>query len=466
MVDGTLASANLRRTRSVVATSLVTWIIAQPFGCSPDDSGEVTDGGGCNGGRSLPSEDESGESTGTDGTTEPATSESTVGDGVCGDGVVNEGEACDDGNKADDDGCPSGPIGGCEATATCGDGIVFSEVEACDDGNEVTGDGCEADCSPTPTAECGNGIMEAGEACDDSNSIETDACPSGPLGKCVAPASCGDGFVWDGMEGCDDANTSEEDECPSGAVGACAATASCGDGFVWAGMEGCDDANMAEDDGCPSGEAGQCVAEASCGDGFVWAGTEDCDDANDEDTDSCNDDCRAPRWVFISSTVGGGGLGGVDGADSQCQSLADGAGLGGTYMAWLTGSDENSAPATRFGSATFAGWYMLATDPPTPVARGWQELTSPNDDIPSDYLQTAIVIDENGLDVIDANAWTNTTPTGTRQGDDHCLDWSASDGDQVGQTGRAKSDLLGEKWTVNASVACNFGARLYCFQTG
>jgi cysteine-rich repeat protein len=65
----------------------------------------------------------------------------------CGDGVVEGGEACDDGNTVDGDGCdatcrPSG----------CGSGRV-SGSEECDDGNVIGGDGCSAECRREP--QCG-----------------------------------------------------------------------------------------------------------------------------------------------------------------------------------------------------------------------------------------------------------------------------------------------------------------------
>jgi MYXO-CTERM domain-containing protein len=58
---------------------------------------------------------------------------------------------------------------------------------------------------------CGNGITETGEACDDGvDNASTAAC----LSNCAA-ASCGDGFVHDGVEECDDGNTEDGDECPA-----------------------------------------------------------------------------------------------------------------------------------------------------------------------------------------------------------------------------------------------------------
>jgi len=268
------------------------------------------------------------------------------------------------------------------------------------------------------------------------------------------------------MEGCDDGNGVEEDACPSGAVSNCLAEASCGDGFVWAEMEGCDDGNVDDSDSCPSG-AGACKTAASCGDGYVQAGAEDCDDMNDEDLDACNDACASPRWVFVTSDnpVNNGNLGGVAGADAYCQMFATDAGLPGTYMAWLTGEDPTSAPATRFGSTEFKGWYLLPSDPPTPVALGWVDLTSPNDDMPANYLQNAIHIAENGADVADGSVWTNTNPDGTQpMMGMHCESWTSLSGDDQGMVGRAKAGLIEKVWTTESAGKCNGGNRLYCFQ--
>ena len=402
----------------------------------------------------------------TDASSTGDSSETTVSPGGCGDGVEDPGEECDDGNKEDGDGCPDGAMGKCEA-ARCGDGLVWAGKEACDDGNMVDGDGCEADCTYTPT-ECGNGVKEAGEACDDGNVVEEDACPSGAMGQCKAAAGCGDGFVWMGMEACDDGNAEETDACPSGGQGQCLGEASCGDGLVWAGMEKCDDSNMDDDDACPSGQ-GQCLEEASCGDGFVRAGMEECDDGNAEELDACGNMCAAPRWVFVTSGAGpngpNGNLGGVAGADSYCQTLAEAAGLDGTYMAWLTGADPASAPATRFASTEFKGWYLLPTDPPTPVALGWADLTSANEDVPANYLQSAIHISEKGLDVGEASTWTNTNPDGTQEGPNtHCTDWTEGLISVKGVQGFVSPSLLDLMWTNATEQTCQNGARLYCFQ--
>lgn len=62
-------------------------------------------------------------------------------------------------------------IGAYEATP-CGDGTMEAG-EACDDGNGVDGDGCDSNCTVTA---CGNGITTAGEQCDDGNLAAGDCC--------------------------------------------------------------------------------------------------------------------------------------------------------------------------------------------------------------------------------------------------------------------------------------------------
>src|SRR5262245_54612628 len=75
----------------------------------------------------------------------------------------------EDGNgRADcnDPACRSLPV----CRAVCGNGVLEAG-EACDDGNTIDGDGCDHNCTFTA---CGNGIVTTGEACDDGNTIDGD----------------------------------------------------------------------------------------------------------------------------------------------------------------------------------------------------------------------------------------------------------------------------------------------------
>ena len=109
----------------------------------------------------------------------------------CGNGIQTAGEACDDGNLVDGDGCDAN----CTVTG-CGNGIQ-SASEPCDDGNVVNGDGCDNNCTPTA---CGNGVQTVGESCDDGNLTAGDGCRA----DCT-PELCGD-TVLDPGEQCDDGN--------------------------------------------------------------------------------------------------------------------------------------------------------------------------------------------------------------------------------------------------------------------
>ena len=119
----------------------------------------------------------------------------------CGNGTLDAGEACDDGNHSDNDACASN----C-ALNLCGDLLTNAAVEACDDGNVVSGDGCDANCTPT---RCGNGVATTGEECDDGNPLIGDGCDA----NCLVE-HCGDQRL-EGNEQCDDGNTTDGDACAS-----------------------------------------------------------------------------------------------------------------------------------------------------------------------------------------------------------------------------------------------------------
>lgn len=90
---------------------------------------------------------------------------------ACGNGVLDTGEACDDGNVINGDGCSSL----CVIESLCGNGVL-NTGEACDDGNVISGDGCSSTCALEIL--CGNGVLNSGEECDDGNVISGDGCSS------------------------------------------------------------------------------------------------------------------------------------------------------------------------------------------------------------------------------------------------------------------------------------------------
>jgi len=76
----------------------------------------------------------------------------------------------------------------------------------------------------------------------------------------------------------------------------------------------------------------------------------------------------AAKRVFVTSHCYLGSLGGLSGADAACQSLADAAGLAGTFAAWI--SDAYDGPSVRLPHASVP--YVL-TDGAV-VARDWGDL--------------------------------------------------------------------------------------------
>ena len=219
-------------------------------------------------------------------TTSNGSGDGSSGGPACGNGVVEDGELCDDGNTDDTDACSAFCV-----PASCGDGVVQPALEECDEG-ALNGPStpCNAECKLNV---CGDGARGPDEPCDDGNADDSDACTS----LCEV-AICGDGLVHVGAEHCDaqgDTETCDIDCTP----------AECGDGHT----------NQAAD--------------------------EECDDGNTSSLDNCYPSCKAPTMlVFITSELYQGDLGGLAGGDAKCQSLAQKAGVVGTFKAWLGVSDQ------------------------------------------------------------------------------------------------------------------------------
>lgn len=398
------------------------------------------------------------------GSTEPAstTMEVTTGAEPC----DNDG-LCDPANGEN--------AANCMEDCFCGNGEIEAGEE-CDDGNKMLGDGCNNDCRKEATKCDNDGIKEDGEACDDGNAANNDAC----LVSCNLP-SCGDGFTTNeliGSEECDEGDANGNTKtCTEQCL-----LAKCGDGFVYDGVEECDEGSSNDD-------TASCTSHceyATCGDGLVQAGEEACDDGNGLDTDACfqcqptfcgdkiiqapngegvnetcddeTDDCAkcqtiVHRKVFVSSELYFGSLiGGLTGADKNCQALAMQAGLMGNFQAWL--SDSTTGPSNRFDT-TFTGVYELVNGGST-VAIGWTGLTT------MDLIHAIDTTEKNDvINVAKTPVWSNSAPSGDPLGKGSCGDWS--NGDLEGAYGIISS--TSPAWTDNnKTVGCTFQARIYCFE--
>lgn len=215
-------------------------------------------------------------------------------------------------------------------------------------------------------------------------------------------------------------------------------------------------------DGCCTSKKGQCVRPgqqslSQCGTGGEicrstgcrCSASLPCPEGQCCDGDGACGSCL----VFMTSTKHAGDLGGLTGADSICQGLADGEGLPGSYMAWL--SDDSGSPASRFNRAT-APYIRVDGEI---VANSYDDLTDGSD------LNRAINLTEAGVGgALSPNqVWTSTGDDGEQQvAPDNCNGWTNDTAAFNGDYG-LKSAISGS-WTGAGSRACNLDSRLYCFQ--
>jgi hypothetical protein len=155
------------------------------------------------------------------------------------------------------------------------------------------------------------------------------------------------------------------------------------------------------------------------------------------------------KTVFVTSSTWGGNLGGVLGADAKCQSLADGAGLSGTYKAWLS----SGAVSARERLTHSAFPYALVTG--DKVADDWADLTDGT-------LDHAINVDQFGNAVTSNSVWTGTTTAGDEGFLWNCSGWY--DAGPVMSGGYGRHDLSDGRWTNAQLDLCNVSNRLYCFE--
>ena len=165
------------------------------------------------------------------------------------------------------------------------------------------------------------------------------------------------------------------------------------------------------------------------------------------------------KRVFLTSTCYLGSLDGLGGADSACQSLADAAGLGAAFTAWL--ADAHDGPSIRLPHASVP--YILTDG--SVVARDWGDLVDGE-------ITRPIDLDETGTPVsgdCGSRVWTNTSILGTPAVSDAlefaCYEWTLSLFSRWGLLGDATA--TGAAWTDGGALAlqrCSSSARLYCFE--
>jgi hypothetical protein len=162
--------------------------------------------------------------------------------------------------------------------------------------------------------------------------------------------------------------------------------------------------------------------------------------------------CTPARRVFVSSATYTGNLGGASGADTTCGTLAMQAGLGGSWMAWI--SDATTSPGQRFVKATVP--YRMLDG--TMLASSFGSLSA--------GISSAINIDEKGESLAGASSdgsktWTGTLTSGAVD-KSSCTGFTSASG--TGEVGHCTSmGTVG--WTsAYTSEMCSVANHIYCFE--
>ncbi len=177
--------------------------------------------------------------------------------------------------------------------------------------------------------------------------------------------------------------------------------------------------------------------------------------------------------VFVTSATGTGNLGGwaeaggktgLAAGDAICQTLAERAGLPGTFKAWL--SDATTAARDRLARSAEA--YLRVDG--VRIADSWSDLTPAQCVQGGSCIDAPISVDERGGSAATAppasGAYTDTRWDGSKGtgalGTNACASWTSA-----GTADRAAggySYATNYQWTEAGQNTCQFARPLYCFQ--
>lgn len=155
--------------------------------------------------------------------------------------------------------------------------------------------------------------------------------------------------------------------------------------------------------------------------------------------------------VFVTSSTFQGGFGGLSSADSECQNIAQSAGLELTYKAILS-SDSSSASSRLF--LTGAVYSIDSTGARVQITEDGSDLWL-SGGFPE--LINFITMDEFGLNRT-GNVWTGTNDNGSSAGSgETCLSWTGVGSGRTGTIGGTNG-----AWLDNSTQLCSNFFRLYC----
>lgn len=167
------------------------------------------------------------------------------------------------------------------------------------------------------------------------------------------------------------------------------------------------------------------------------------------------------KRVFVSDSGYTGALGGVNGADVKCTSIASAAGLGGTWKAILSGITESDAAINRIGYNWTTLTLVDGTTTVTTAGNIWSTTTL--------SFSNGITKSQSGTTITAQPVWSNTRSTGfnyvAASSPYNCYDYTNGDygngGDHYGT-----NSGTGSSWIDTGVIGgqCNWGLRLYCIE--
>jgi len=205
--------------------------------------------------------------------------------------------------------------------------------------------------------------------------------------------------------------------------------------------------------------------------GDLWvADNTDCDDSNAnanpaelETADRVDNDCDGEvdngfKYAFASSSVHPGNLGGLTGADTICQNLADAAVPAlpaGIYAAWLSSSIEDARDRVTDDQSNMSTYVNTGG---IGIAAGFAQLVDGGLDSSIRFNESSVLV----AGVTEVWSDTGTNGMSLSGGGLSCNDWTYQDDDVGGNYG--SSQFVGSQWTAANAQDCEQFTRLYCIQ--
>ena len=207
-----------------------------------------------------------------------------------------------------------------------------------------------------------------------------------------------------------------------------------------------------------SASTGEASTSSTSGSTSISTSTSDSDSGSSTEATSGSSggtvgstDGRPPGLlVFVTEPVYSGNLGGLPGADAECQGIANDAFGGGTFVAWLSAAGVNA-----IDRITGDGPWFLPNGEIAFMDRA-QLMTDP-------FVGVNVKVDAMLVSSLEPYAWTGTSFGGLAT-DPDCAGWSSALSTDDGVAGNAYQ--IGPGWTNEQDESCDTPHSLYCFEVG